>query len=323
MKKMTMILGFTVIILGITVVVVGMPYFQSSMDGKYEIPSFPQTIGSEGRYVPAAAYPVVNDLYPVYQTVPLGTTDAEVKRISNMAGVSTNTKKTEITSDIIEISDNSKEPAADLTIYPNSGTYNYRIPEKYYPYSTNAQPDIPSDEKAHAIATKYLSDRNLLPDDVHFERVSIGSQYGEYSPTSNIVYTLTKHVLFAKEIQGIAVYNAGITVTIGERGEVVGITNSVRELDPNPVRYVKIISPEEAYQRLLSNDLIMKPMSDDSNELVVNNISLGYWMEIPTRAQKYVLPVYAFSCISVRGDKEEQVMRYVSAVEPSEMQYFS
>ncbi len=320
---MTMILGFTVIILGITVVVVGMPYFQSSMDGKYEIPSFPQTIGSEGRYVPAAAYPVVNDLYPVYQTVPLGTTDAEVKRISNMAGVSTNTKKTEITSDIIEISDNSKEPAADLTIYPNSGTYNYRIPEKYYPYSTNAQPDIPSDEKAHTIATKYLSDRNLLQDDVHFKGVSIGSEYGEHSSTSNIVYTLTKHVLFTKEIQGIAVYNAGITVTIGEKGEVVGFTNSLRELDPNPVRYVKIISPEEAYQRLLSNDLIMKPMSDDSNELVVNNISLGYWMEIPTHAQKYVLPVYAFSCISVRGDKEEQVMRYVSAVEPSEMQNLS
>lgn len=323
MKKMTMIMGFSVMILGIVLVVVGIPYLQPSSAGNYETPSFPQTIGSEGRYVLAAAFPVVNNSYPVYKTIPPDITDKGVKRLGDMFGLSLNTMESKIYSNKIRISDHSKTPPARLTVYTNSGAFTYDIPEKKYPYTTDSQPNLPSDEEARAIATKYLSDRNLFPDDVHFEGVSIGSQYGEYSPTSNIVYTLTKHVLFTKEIQGIQVYNAAITVTIGEKGEVVGFSNSLRELDPNPVHHVKIISPEEAYQQLLSNNLMIRPMADDSNQIVVKGISLGYWMEIQTMPQEYVLPVYAFSCTSIRGDKEEQVMRYVSAVEPSEMQYFS
>jgi hypothetical protein len=126
-----------------------------------------------------------------------------------------------------------------------------------------------------------------------------------------------------KEIQGIAVYNAGITVTIGDHGDVVGVTNSLRDLEPDPFRMIKIITPEQAYQRLLSNNLVIAPLSEDYNEIIITDITLGYWMEIPTHIQKYVLPVYAFSCIGVREDNREQIMRYVSAVEPSEMHYFS
>lgn len=322
MKKITMIMGFSVVILGIILLVVGLPYLQHSSVRNYETPSFPQSIGSEGRYTLASSYPVVNGSYPVYATVPPDTTDAEVKRLGSIFGLSEVTKKTEITSDVIQYSDHSEKPAIDLTFYPNSGAYNVRIPEKYIPSTPNTQPDIPSDEEARAIATEYLADHNLLPEDVHFEGVSIGSQYEDYSPTLQ-VYTLTKHVLFRKEIQGIDVYNAGITVTIGENGEVVGFSNSLRELDPNPVRHVKIISPEEAYKQLLSNNLMVRPMADDSSQIVVKGISLGYWMEIQTMPQEYVFPVYAFSCMSILGDKGEQVMRYVSAVDPSEMEYFS
>lgn len=322
MKKLTMIMGFSVIILGIILLVVGIPFLQHSMVRNYETPSFPQSIGSEGRYTLASSYPVVNDLYPVFATIPPDTTDAEVKRLGDMFGLSLNTMESKSYSNKIRITDDSKTPPARLTVYTNSGAFTYDIPEKKYPYTTDSQPNLPSDEEARAIATKFLSDHNLLPENVHFEGVSIGSQYEDYSPTLQ-VYTLTKHVLFRKEIQGIDVYNAGITVTIGENGEVVGFSNSLRELDPNPVHHVKIISPEEAYQQLLSNNLMVRPMADDSSQIVVKGISLGYWMEIQTMPQEYVLPVYAFSCISIRGDKEEQVMRYVSAVEPSEMQYFS
>lgn len=322
MKKITMIMGFSVVILGITLLVVGLPYLQHSSVRNYETPSFPQSIGSEGRYTLASSYPVVNGSYPVYATIPPDTTDAEVKRLGDMFGLSLNTMEAKTYSNKIRITDDLKTPPARLTVYTNSGAFTYDIPEKKYPYTTDSQPNLPSDEEARAIATEYLADHNLLPEDVHFEGVSIGSQYEDYSPTLQ-VYTLTKHVLFRKEIQGIDVYNAGITVTIGENGEVVGFSNSIRELDPNPVRHVKIISPEEAYIQLLSNNLMVRPMADDSSQIVVKGISLGYWMEIQTMPQEYVFPVYAFSCMSILGDKGEQVMRYVSAVEPSEMQYFS
>jgi hypothetical protein len=58
--------------------------------------------------------------------------------------------------------------------------------------------------------------------------VRIGSQYGAHTPTSSTTYTLTKVVSYIKEIQGLHVYNAGISVTIGDEGEVVGVTYSLR-----------------------------------------------------------------------------------------------
>jgi hypothetical protein len=322
MKKLVIFSGLAVILLGIILVVFGIPCLHHSTE-RNVTHSFPQSIGSGGHYVLATSYSVVNGLYPTYKTVPPDIGDYEVERLKNLFGLSENAKETKISNKIFDITDESKEPAAALTLFPNSGTFVYNIPEKYYPYSTDVQIDLPSDEESHVIAIKYLSERNLLPDDVHFKEISIGSQYGEYTPTSHTIYNLTKDVRFVKEIQGIAVYNAGITVTIGDHGDVVGVTNSLRDLEPDPFRMIKIITPEQAYQRLLSNNLVIAPLSEDYNEIIITDITLGYWMEIPTHIQKYVLPVYAFSCIGVREDNREQIMRYVSAVEPSEMHYFS
>ena len=165
--------------------------------------------------------------------------------------------------------------------------------------------------------TDYLTERGLLPDDVHFEKVSVKDQYAHTDLTSTTVYNLTKHVSFIKEIRGLRVYNAGIGATINERGEVVSAGNSLRELNPEPVRYVKIVTPEEAYQRLIAGDVVMRVLPDGYDEVVVSDISLGYWMEIKTEPQKYVLPVYVFSCVTPSGVHRQ----YVSAVEESEMQY--
>ncbi len=112
------------------------------------------------------------------------------------------------------------------------------------------------------------------------------------------------------------VYNAGITVSIGENGEVVAVSKSLRELEPQPVRFVPILTPEQAYRRLCSGELVIQPACC-MQFCVVRNISLGYWIETKTEPQQYVLPVYAFSCVTLGG---ESVMRYVWAVDPAEMQ---
>jgi hypothetical protein len=133
------------------------------------------------------------------------------------------------------------------------------------------------------------------------------------------VYNLTKHVSFIKELQGLRVYNAGVGATINERGEVVSAGSSLRELNPEPVRDVNIVTPEEAYQRLIAGDVVMRVLPDGYDGVVVSDISLGYWMEIKTESQKYVLPVYVFSCATPSGVHRQ----YVSAVEESEMQYLT
>jgi hypothetical protein len=289
--------GFLVIIFGIIVLVAAILYFP-------------------GPYILAASYPIVDDECPIYRTTP-PSTESEIKRLGNLFNLSMN--NTAIHNGIIEITDESRKPAARLSFFTNSGTYEYAIPEKVYPYTTEVPPDLPSDEEACKIALGYLTERRLLPDDVTVKEVTIGSQVGEYTPTSTVVYTLTKRVNFGKEIQGFPVYGANLAVTIGDKGEVVGVANSYREFDPIPVRPIRIISPEEAYRRLLSNDLVIKPIPAGYGPVVITNITLGYWMEIPPEEQEFILPVYAFSCVNDWGVGKEQVVLYVSAVDPSEL----
>jgi hypothetical protein len=320
MKKKTILTGFAVIILGIIVVMVGLTSQQQVTEGisVSDLPSIPETTGASGPYVLATTYPVVNDTYPVYKTIPPDFTDERVNRLRNLFGFSPNAQAGTSNEDV-QVADGSKNPGSHLTIYKNSGAFMYNIPEKYFPYSTDVQPDLPSDEEARAIATKYLLERDLLPDDVQFKEVSIGSQYEHKTMTSYALYNLTKRVRFVKEIHGIPVCNAGIGVSIGDKGEVVMATSSLREFYPEPVRFVKVLTPEQAYQRLLSNDLMIMPLGGGYDEILITNVTLGYWMEIQIYPQKYIMPVYAFSCVTGRGDETEQVMRYVWAVEPSEM----
>ena len=309
MNRKALLTGFAIVALGLIVAGVGLTCLQQAAPGTpiIDVPSVPNIIGSSGPYLLAAPFPVVNDSYPVYRTVLPDDSTEEKRRIGDLFGVSEDVKKPERTD-------------GRLYYYTNSGAFQYIIPAKAYPYATHRQPDLPSDEEAREIATNYLLERGLFPADVYFEDVGIGSSCQNRSPTSVTVYNLTKDVRFIKKIQGLRVYTAGITVSIGENGEVVAVSNSLRKFDPEPVRDVKIVTPEQAYQRLSAGDVMIQPLSENYDKLVVTNISLGYWMATQTEPQNYIVPVYVFSCNALWDGKSEEVFRYVPAVDPSEVQ---
>lgn len=309
MKKEVILAGLAVIVLGIIIVSIGLPSLHQAAPGTNAIGilSIPNLVGSSGPYVLATPFPDVNDSYPVCRTVLPDNSTGEKRRLDNLFGVSGDAK--------------TPEPSAgSVYYYTNSGAFQYIIPEKAYPYTTHQQPDIPSDEETRAIATAYLKERGLLSDGVYFEDVSVGSSFQSGTATSVTEYILTKHVHFIKKIQGLRVYNAGITVSIGENGEVVAVSNSLRKFDPKPVRDVKIVTPEQAYQRLCSGNLTEDPLPWEYDKIMVTDISLGYWMEIQTEPQEYIAPVYAFSCVAVWNGKSAEVVRYVPAVDPGEME---
>jgi len=256
--------------------------------------------------------PIVDESYPVYRITTPNLTNEEIQQLGALFGVSGDVEDYIPSLGISRITDYSRDPYAVLEYNRNSGAYRYQIPDKAMPYSTDIPPDLPSDEEARIIATEYLLERNLLPVDLHFSSVSIGSAYGD----SIHVYNLSKHVRFTREIDGIPVYNAGITVTLGEGGEVVGVTNSVRQYDPVPVRDMKIRTPVQAYERLRAGDLIMRPLCCTSY-FAVRNISLGYWTEDTVSTQEYMLPVYAFACHEPSG--LEEITLYVWAVDPADV----
>lgn len=269
--------------------------------------------GSIGTYVLAVPLPVMNESYPIYRTVPPNTSHEEIQRIGSLFGVSG--EVTVSLGDRARIVDNATTPPAELCYELNSGAFEYSIPEKKHPNAADGQPDLPSDEEARRIATDYLQERGLLSDDLHFGSVGVQSRVGSASPGSHTIYDMTKHVSFFKEIQSFRVYYAGVGVTLGEDGEVVAVSDSVRDFDPAPDRYATILTPEQAYQRLCANDLVIRPKSSPGIH-VVRNVSLGYWMDVRSSPQEYILPVYAFTC---DGTSEGVVTRYVWAIDPSEM----
>ena len=310
MKRKVIFMGFAVVALGIIAAGVGLICLQQATPGTpiIDVPSIPNIIGLSGPYVLAAPFPDVNDSYPVYRTVLPDNSIAEERRIGDLFGVSGDVKKPERTD-------------GRLYYYTNSGAFQYIIPAKAYPYATNRQPDIPSDDEARAIAMDYLKERGLLSGDIHATDVSVGSSFVDGSATpGGAEYILTKHVTFVGEIGGLPVHNAGIGVSVGENGEVVAVSNSLRKFDPEPVRDVKIVTPEQAYQRLSAGNVMIQPLPENYDKLVVTNISLGYWMATQTEPQNYIVPVYVFSCNALWGGKSEGVFRDVPAVDPSEVQ---
>ncbi|MCK9343063.1 MAG: hypothetical protein M0P33_04040 [Massilibacteroides sp.] len=329
MKIKVILAGVAIIALGLIVTGAGLTCLQQAAPGTYitDIPPIPNILGPSGPYVLAAPFPAVNDSYPIYRTVPPDTSAEEIRRIGNLFGVSGDVKGPQTSSGEAKLVDDSKGSAertnGRLYYYTNSGAFQYIIPAKAYPYATHRQPDLPSDEEAREIATNYLLERGLFPAGVYLEDVSIGSSCQNRSPTSVTVYNLTKNVRFIKKIQDLRVYTAGITVSIGENGEVVAVSNSLREFDPKPVRDVKIVTPEQAYQRLSSGNVMIQSLPEDYDKVVISNISLGYWMGIQTEPQKYIVPVYVFSCVATWDGKSEGVFRYVPAVDPSEVQYLT
>ncbi|MGV8129203.1 MAG: beta-propeller fold lactonase family protein [Methanolinea sp.] len=257
-------------------------------------------------------FPIVDESYPVYRTIIPNLTNEEIQQLGALFGVSGEVEDYIPSSGISRITDYSRDPYAIFEFNRNSGAYRYQIPDKVFSDSTSIQPDLPSDEEARIIATEYLQERDLFPADLHFSGVSIGSASGD----STHMFNLTKHVGFTREIAGIPVCNTGITVTIGEGGEVVGVTNSVRQYDPVPVRYMEIRTPVQAYERLRAGDLIMRPLCCTSY-YAVRNISLGYWIEDTVSTQEYMLPVYAFACHEPSGT--EEITLCVWAVDPADV----
>jgi hypothetical protein len=321
MNRKALLTGFAIVALGLIVAGVGLTCLQQAAPGTpiIDIPSIPNIIGSSGPYVLAAPFPDVNDSYPVYRTIPPNTSTEEIRRIGNRFEVSGELKP--VPSDnVVRLVDDSKDPVEELRYYTNSGAFTYSIPGKLHPKFPDGEAVLPSDKETRAIATNYLQERGLLSDNVYFESVSVRDRYGHVTPTSHTVYNLTKHVSFVQEIQGIRVYGAGVGLTINERGEVVSAGSTLRKFDPKPVRDVKIVTPEQAYQRLSSGNVVIQPLPEDYDKIVVTNISLGYWMETKTEPQKYIVPVYVFSGLAVWDGKSEEIVRYVSAIDPSEVQ---
>jgi hypothetical protein len=119
-------------------------------------------------------------------------------------------------------------------------------------------------------------------------------------------------VIFAREIDGVRVTGTTLNVRIGDGGEVVQLTMVWREVEP--YKKVSIRSPEEAYQELIAGEGSC-PVPSGCQKVVVEKITLAYWMEPAPIQQEYVIPVYEFKgkCLDSNGEYLEDFIGWCQA----------
>jgi len=270
-------------------------------------------IGSDTEYILATKFPELNSKYPIYKTVQPIVSKEYINGIVNVFNLEG--EVSELTPDILQVTDPRKTLEEQLEVFKNSGGYRYSIPEKKF-RTVDYQPELPSFNEAKDIADKYLSSKHLLPENADFMNVSVCYSQSEWiagKPDPLITYDILLSVLYAQKIADLPTIGGTLTVYVGEKGEIAGVTNKMRVVEEDPALYTGIITPQLAFEKLTKRDFVVTPLDENYDKITIQEISLAYWIEPLVSKQKYVAPVYVFSGTAKSDGKTFPIVRYVWA----------
>lgn len=191
----------------------------------------------------------------------------------------------------------------DLPDFPNSVPY-YKV-VNYSDYCNGSGEAVsgwglPTDEEAILIANDYLISHDLLPEDAvlsgtermpHVTTLSSKSNVSEEdsNDSANLIA-----VVYHREIDGCPIVGRidFIDVWIGLNKEVIYCSKKWKELEE--IGNINIIDAEDAYNKLLNNEIKDIRFNQDSYEININEISIGYYANNPSAEQNYYKPVWIF-----------------------------
>jgi hypothetical protein len=167
-----------------------------------------------------------------------------------------------------------------VTVYHASGAIEYAY---MYPNPT-VEPKLPSPEEGEAIATDIVSRLGLIPEGIE----ATYQGYGEIGR-----WPLTLLIGFKRTLDGRYFAGAGAKyeVRIGDNGELT-------RLFINPIRY----TPEEmvdlkpvgqAFEEMKAGKRYNAPA--DAQSVVIESVTIVYWLESVTHGQDYIVPMYCFT----------------------------
>jgi len=305
-----------VVILGMVIILTGVFATTTMWSGQNQISLLPPSEGMGGSTIVLdTAFPEVGDSYPAYKTITPDVTFDYVKDIGKRFGLTGEPELYSESTGEIKLVDDTKEVREQVSVYKHSGAIVYEIPDKQLPLSVESQHILPSEEDAKRIASEYLLERDLLPEGATVKCVRVDQKYEIYQAGINHPiesYNVTLAVMYSRSIDGIPVYGDEMAVIIGTNNEIVGVIKSWRDVVPSG--YMKIKTPEQAYEELIAGKGMQPSMEMKIDKVIINDISIGYWIEPRIFEQESVLPAYVFSGIAIGNGKEVPFRDYVSAV---------
>ncbi|MDD5143353.1 hypothetical protein [Methanoregula sp.] len=171
---------------------------------------------------------------------------------------------------------------------------------------------IPSVEDAPALAEKALAAYGGLPEGAVREKTEqvFLNQYNLATGMTEERFPQYTLVTYRQYVNNTPVMNTGISVELGEEGELVGLSGQWSVLEPNGTN--PIIAPDAALRKLRDGDLLRKPQCCMDGSRIVQ-VGTGYYIlegthdpPPPARVitQDACIPVWAFYVVKPGAETE-------------------
>jgi hypothetical protein len=183
-----------------------------------------------------------------------------------------------------------QDERATLEIYQASHSLRYGVVRDAEPRDREAaDPD-----RARSVADAWVAE--FGPADAHFDVHSIteAELLVSTSPEAEPERFVTAvQVNYAFAVGDLPVIGSGgkMQVAVDSQGEVTDAYRFWR--DPQPKGAVRVLQPEQAFERFAAAPLF-GDLSDDTARAEVTDVSVGYFALPPTEPQSVLLPVYEF-----------------------------
>jgi hypothetical protein len=204
-----------------------------------------------------------------------------------------------------------EDGSADVLLM-NSGWIEYSNSKRAHTINSLDVPgNLPTDEEAVKIATKFLKDRDLLPEGAEFKKTSHGKILGNAENSTDIVFWEDVQVWYGRKIDGKTVEGTQLMLAIGAHGDPLEFITNWRKYESYKEMPVK--TPDTAF-----NELKTRGVSVGMNKqgtVSINNAYLAYRTKAGAETEEYLEPVWAFKGnVMVDGKPVDSVEEYIPAL---------
>lgn len=147
---------------------------------------------------------------------------------------------------------------------------------------------LPSDDEAIKIATKFLKDRDLYPEDAAGTVVYRENVYGG---SDQRIYYGQIGVWYLRSLNGLKVKGTQLVVYVAGNGDVIGYFSNWR--DYKPYKELAVTSPDLAFEKLKAVGVPVG-MYPNGSEISVDQVYLAYQTTPAAYSENYISPVWVF-----------------------------
>jgi hypothetical protein len=216
---------------------------------------------------------------------------------------------------IKEVAEGSSIASEDGTLYAimkNSGSIEFTNSNRAHTLNPLDVPEkIPSDDEAEKIATNFLKDRDLFPDDAVFIGTEHGKLYRLGDNGNNIVVWEDVEVWYGRMLNGYKVKGSQLMVAIGGGGDIIDYYSNWRDYEPYEELSVK--TPELAIIDLKTKGVPVEQETTD--KVAIDEMYLAFRTKPGSETEEYLEPVWVFKGdVIVDGKPVKSVEQYIPAL---------